>query len=131
MSIPAFTDMLLVAAGGMLGCLCRYIIQESGVAGLDKDFITAGINIAGCLIIGIVWSIFAHFDIGYRWRLFILTGLLGGYTTFSTFSLDIVGMIHDGMLTRSMLYLSLSLCGGLMACASGIFITSRILKIIS
>lgn len=88
----------VIGLGGALGALLRYVI-----GGLDYRFSngvfpisTLVVNISGSLLIGFFWGIFERFVIMPEIRLFIFIGILGGYTTFSTFSLETFNLINDG-----------------------------------
>ena len=82
---------LIVFAGGGLGAAIRHGINVAGLRTMGPDFpyATMFINITGSMIMGAVAAYFAFKgDASQHWRLFLTTGILGGYTTFSAFSLD-------------------------------------------
>lgn len=88
----------IIGLGGAAGTLLRYI-----VGGLDYRFSngvfpisTLFVNVSGSLAIGFLWGAFERFAIAPNVRLFIFIGVLGGYTTFSTFSLETFNLIRDG-----------------------------------
>lgn len=122
---------LLVAAGGALGALSRFGIQNLSVFRVPTYFHTAAtvvINVTGCLTIGILWALFNHYHVARIWYLFIITGFLGGYTTYSAFTADAMTMIQDGMWLHAALYILVTLVGGLGGCALGLFLTEKLLK---
>jgi CrcB protein len=90
---------LAVFAGGGLGALCRY-----GLAGWVQDatgsFFPWGtfvVNASGCLAIGVVATLLEERSLlGPTWRLFLLVGVLGGYTTFSSFGLETLRLLESG-----------------------------------
>ncbi len=91
---------LLISAGGMIGALLRY-----GVSGLVHRFAegvfpwgTLTVNLVGSFIIGIIWAIAERFTIPASFRLFVLVGVLGSFTTFSTYTLETVNLLRDGEL---------------------------------
>lgn len=96
-----------IAAGGALGAVSRYGISLAAghLIGHGFPWGTLIVNVAGSFIMGILIAIFAHF-----WhppnalRLFFVTGFLGGFTTFSTFSLDIVTLYERGEIVSAVLY---------------------------
>ncbi len=92
------TRFFYIAAGGALGSLARYI-----VGGLDYRFSngvfpvsTLVVNVTGSLAIGFLWGFFDRFVVSPNVRMFIFIGVLGGYTTFSTFSLETFNLMRDG-----------------------------------
>lgn len=88
----------VIALGGAIGTLARYIM-----GGLDYRFSngvfpisTLVVNVTGSLAIGFLWGIVDRFAISPNVRMFIFIGVLGGYTTFSTFSLETFNLMRDG-----------------------------------
>lgn len=88
----------IIALGGAIGTLARYIM-----GGLDYRFSngvfpisTLVVNVTGSLAIGFLWSVVDRFAISPNVRMFIFIGVLGGYTTFSTFSLETFNLMRDG-----------------------------------
>jgi CrcB protein len=82
---------LIVFLGGGVGAAIRHGINVAGLRTMGPDFpyATMFINITGSIIMGLVAAYFAFKgDASQHWRLFLTTGILGGYTTFSAFSLD-------------------------------------------
>jgi fluoride exporter len=82
---------LIIFLGGGVGAAIRHGINIAGLRAMGPDFpyATMFINITGSIIMGVVAAYFAFKgDASQHWRLFLTTGILGGYTTFSTFSLD-------------------------------------------
>ena len=90
-------NMLAVMAGGGLGAGARYLVGLAANAVVPAESVLAGVpvgtlcaNVRGCFAIGVLSCFFSSVDFGGRdtWRLFAITGVLGGFTTFSTFSLE-------------------------------------------
>lgn len=100
--------LLAVAIGSALGGVARFIIGQLFVARFGPGFPygTLFINISGSFLIGIVAELAATraFGMGQTARIFLATGFLGGFTTFSTFSLDMVTLAGDGAALLSVLY---------------------------
>lgn len=127
MSATLVADMVLVAAGGALGCLGRYGMEHLGLF-CNRMYNTVLINLIGCLLIGFVWAVLLQSDANDKWTKFLITGLLGGFTTFSAFSLHPVLMLRQGLYLQSVLYIAITVIGGLAACAAAMLGTERILK---
>ncbi|MEO6188671.1 MAG: fluoride efflux transporter CrcB [Ginsengibacter sp.] len=116
--------ILAVGIGSCIGGLCRYfltqIIQNKVLS--TFPFGTLAVNIIGCLVIGIVFGLSEKGNFNAEWRMFLVTGILGGFTTFSSFSNESVGMLRDGQLWYAFAYISASVIIGLLATFTGISI---------
>jgi CrcB protein len=78
------------------------------------------VNIIGCFFIGLVWGIsFRSFQENIDWKLFLMTGLLGGFTTFSAFTLESVGLLKEQKMGMFILYVAGSVLIGLLATFAG------------
>lgn len=90
--------ILLLLAGGAFGTLARYSV--SGLvhkyAGSVFPFGTLTVNIAGAFIIGLAWGFFEVREISPNTRTFLFIGLLGGFTTFSTYALETLNLFKQG-----------------------------------
>ncbi len=91
-------DYLIVFFGGGIGAALRYSVGRASSAWLGMDFPgTMFVNIAGSLLMGALAQLLMGMsDDMQQWRLFLTTGVLGGFTTFSAFSLDSAGMLQRG-----------------------------------
>ena len=92
--------LLLFAAGG-LGTLLRYGISSlvQRHAGLSFPWGTFAVNMIGCFLFGVLWSVFENrMDISREIRAVVLVGFLGGFTTFSSFAFEGVGLLREGAL---------------------------------
>lgn len=90
---------LAVATGGAVGSLFRYLVMSrvGHYLGTSFPYGTMVVNIIGSLIMGLVIGYFAKLtDVSQEVRLFFIVGVLGGFTTFSTFSLDAISLIERG-----------------------------------
>lgn len=108
-------QFVAIAAGGALGALLRFWVASGVAAWLGKDFPygTLLINVTGSLAIGILYVLLVErFDINVLWRPFLIIGLLGAFTTFSSFSLETLVLIEAGESLKALLnvLLSVSLC---------------------
>jgi fluoride exporter len=114
---------LIIGLGGGIGSIFRYAVQVFAGRHLTANFPlgTLLVNISGCLLIGILYSLFTRYTaFSVEWRLFLITGICGGYTTFSSFSLESVSLFKQGNYAYFILYASLSFVLGLLATVGGI-----------
>lgn len=123
-----FFDLLLIFIGGGLGALSRFGVTNIGWFDHDKYYYTVAVNISGCIVIGVIWALFQHFQLGAKWYLFAITGFLGGYTTYSAFTLDAIQLVQAGMWLRAIFYICITMIGGLGGCYLGLYVTERLLR---
>ena len=111
-------SFLLVALGGAVGSVLRYS-AGFGVATIWPQQLyiaTVLVNIIGCFLIGCAFAWFVlRPDVSEMAPLLLMTGVLGGFTTFSTFSLDVLRIFNDGQPMQALLYMGATLLGGLLA----------------
>jgi CrcB protein len=121
----AWLVLAVISAGGVAGTLTRYGLTEafpSTAAGFA--WATFGINVSGCLLIGVLMVLVT--DVWPTRRLlrpFLGTGVLGGYTTFSTYILDIQHLLAAGAARTALAYLAGTLLTALAAVYAGITLT--------
>ncbi len=112
---------LIVFLGGGLGAALRHGVNllSARLLGGGFNYATLFENVSGSFVMGLLVGYFAFKGgASQHWRLFLTTGILGGYTTFSAFSLDAVLLYERGELGLAALYVALSVAlsiGGLMA----------------
>jgi CrcB protein len=116
---------LLVFIGGGLGAMARHGINRAGLAVLGPGFPwwTFGVNVAGCFLIGLAAGLFGALETGHNARLFLITGVLGGFTTFSAFSLDALTLWERGAQLQAGLYILGSVILSLLAAAIGLMLS--------
>ena len=107
------TAALLVAAGGAIGALLRYAVSLL----VGGALATLTVNLAGGFAIGLLAAAIPVEQAGLR--LLLLTGLLGGFTTFSAFSADTLAMLQRGEIAAAAAYVAASVLLSLAACAAG------------
>lgn len=115
---------LFIGLGGFLGSVSRFYLSTivHRASGMEFPYGTMAVNIIGCFLIGFLITMFQeHFIQNPNVRLFLVIGLLGGFTTFSSFSLDTIEMIKSGHLSGAGLNIALSLAGCLIATWIGIY----------
>lgn len=109
------TSVLLVALGGGLGSAARYLMVLGVGRWLGTGFPwgTLSVNLLGCFLMGLLTALFAGpLPVSSETRLFLTTGLLGGFTTFSAFGLDASGLIDRGDSGAALMYLAGSVALG-------------------
>src|SRR5262245_56874482 len=102
---------LIVFLGGGLGAMLRHGVNLAGLRLLGPNFPYATMfeNISGSLVMGVLVGYFAFkLNVSQHWQLFLTTGMLGGYTTFSAFSLDAAVLYQRGDLGLAALYVLVS-----------------------
>ncbi len=117
--------LLLVALGGAIGAGCRHLVNLGVMRfyGSGFPFATMFVNVAGGLLMGLTAGYFAlrYTGGGQGARLFLTTGILGGFTTFSAFSLDAVILWERGDLFAALAYVVLSVLLSIAALAAGLY----------
>lgn len=118
------THLLLVAAGGALGASLRHLfgLGVMRLLGIGFPFGTLGVNIVGSFLMGtlIAWLAFKSEGGGQAVRLFLATGVLGGFTTFSAFSLETILLWERGQAGLAATYVATSVVLSIMALAAGL-----------
>lgn len=112
--------LLQVALGGALGASARYLTNVAAMRLLGPGFpwATAAVNIAGSFLMGVLVVTLAHKD-ATRLAPFLMTGVLGGFTTFSAFSLDALTLWERGQAGLAALYVAGSVALSLLAIVAG------------
>jgi CrcB protein len=119
-------NYLLVFVGGGLGASLRHFINVTCAKciGVSFPWGTFIINITGSIVMGLIAGYLAfRGEAAQPWRLFVMTGILGGYTTFSAFSLEFATLYERGNMTAAFGYVSASVVLGLLAVFAGLTIT--------
>jgi len=114
-------NLLLVGAGGFIGSVLRYQISLAFFHRIGNEFPTGTliVNLVGSFLIGILLS--GAMKSSHSWTLLLVTGFCGGFTTFSTFAIENIKLIENENWNISILYLTLSLIGGIGLCLLGHF----------
>jgi fluoride exporter len=106
----------LIALGGALGSVLRYLM----VSAIGAPLGTLAVNVLGSFVIGVL---FVLLDARTGWQLLLMTGLLGGFTTFSAFSLDTLKLVEQGQVLQAVGYVLGSVVLSLAAVALGVALT--------
>tara|TARA_R110000824_G_scaffold399843_1_gene605931 strand:+ start:17416 stop:17796 length:381 start_codon:yes stop_codon:yes gene_type:complete len=123
--------LLAVALGGALGASGRYLfgLQMLRLMGPNFPWGTLGVNIIGSFVMGILAEGLAlRFNVSAEMRSFLMTGLLGGFTTFSAFSLDAGNMIERNDFALAGLYIAASVIGSIAALFLGLYAVRTVLS---
>jgi fluoride exporter len=109
--------LLVIAAGGAAGAAARYLIgQQWPTPAGTFPWSTLTVNLLGCALIGILMVLITEVWSGRRLiRPFLGTGVLGGFTTFSTYTIDIQRLVAGAQVDIALLYLTLTPIGALLA----------------
>jgi|SRR6185503_8170887 CrcB protein len=121
--------VLASAAGGTLGTIARYAVGVISLRLLGSGFPygTLFINISGSFLIGVFAELFAlRWNASQEMRAFLTVGICGGYTTFSTFSLDFSVLLGRGHLLLGLLYVFASVIVGILALYGGLYLIRAI-----
>jgi CrcB protein len=115
-------NYLLVMLGGAIGSVARFGVGKLtlGWFGPNYPWGTLTVNLVGGLLMGLLVGVLARVSASDQWRLFAAIGVLGGFTTFSSFALDTVNMVQRGDLVGALGYILLSVAGAVLGVFAGI-----------
>ena len=121
-------DLILVAAGGAIGAGLRHLVSKAALALAPLSFPwgTWLINVTGCFAIGIVAGLAGGGSLSPSARLFVATGVLGGFTTFSAFGLESHALLTAGRLPAAIAYVLGHVVLGIAGVSMGIAISRRL-----
>lgn len=120
--------LLFVAIGGALGSILRYGLSGSSHRHLDGVFPwgTLTVNLIGSFLIGLLWGAFEETTVSPNIRTFLFIGVLGGFTTFSSYSLETFSLLREGETRLALTNILVSNVAGLGLCLLG-FATSKLM----
>ena len=115
-------QLFLVMFGGAVGAGLRHLVGRAALvlAGPNWPWGTLTVNLAGGLAMGLLAGTLARTGGSENVRLLLGVGVLGGFTTFSAFSLDVANMIERGALVPAALYVGVSVIGAILALFAGL-----------
>ena len=123
------TKIGMIAIGGAFGSVARYLINISPLGSIfDKfPFPTFLINILGSFLIGFCVFFFAdRYDVGENVRMAVIVGFLGAFTTFSTFEMDLYGLLRERYFMTAFTYMLFSVVAGFVGLLVGVNLAKRI-----
>ena len=117
--------LLLVGFGSFIGGVFRYVISTPFLHKYPHGFPwgTFMVNILGCLLIGILYGYADRWAFPKEWRMFLAVGVLGGFTTFSSFSNETVTLVQNGAYGNAIMYVLSSVLLGIGATFLGVWLT--------
>lgn len=116
-------SILAVALGGALGAVCRYLLGNavSKAVGSALPWGTFFINLSGCFAMGLLMTLIVERELlPAAWRLFLCVGLLGGFTTFSSFGYEALMLLLEGNIAAAAGYAGSSVILGMLAAGAGV-----------
>ena len=117
-----------VMIGGAIGAGARHLVGQAMLARIGPGFpwSTLSINIVGSLLMGLLVGALARGDGADATRLFVGVGILGGFTTFSSFSMEFWMLFERGQNAQAAAYILASVIGAIAACGLGLFIVRQV-----
>lgn len=116
-------NIVLIALGGALGAVSRFLLGNavSQAVGSALPYGTFVVNVIGCFAMGLLMTIIVDRELlPASWRLLLCVGLLGGFTTFSSFAYEGLMLLNEGRLLAVLAYVGGSVGLGLVAAAAGV-----------
>ncbi len=127
--MDTFYKILSIGAGGAAGAVARYLVNISPLSRVFEKFPlpTFFINISGSFLIGFLLIVLTDkMNVGENFRMAALVGFLGAFTTFSTFELELYGLVKDGAYLIAFGYFFLSVITGFIGVVAGITLAGKL-----
>ena len=122
--------LLAVAIGGAIGAIARFQLSQSFIKSFSGDFIynIMVANIVGCFLMGVCYEFMTlKMNVGLEWRAFFMVGVLGSFTTFSSFALDVFILVERGNFLNAGMYILSSVLFSIFGLFVGIYIMRTII----
>ena len=125
-------NYILLAAGGAIGTILRYSMSGLTYRMVNSVFPwgTMVVNLTGSFAIGLLWGFFEIQNISSNMRNFLFIGILGGFTTFSTYALESLNLFRDGEIKLAMTNMLISNICGLILVFAGFVLSKYIINLI-
>lgn len=120
------SEISLVACGGAIGASLRFMVGrfcDVTWKGANFPIATLTVNIVGCILVGVIAGATLRHETTPLLRIFLVTGILGGFTTFSAFGLETVTLLKSGHVATSLFYALTSVIGGCAGVLLGLALT--------
>lgn len=116
---------LFIAAGGAIGAILRYLVSGFviKITGAEYFWGTVAVNLIGCFLIGLAWGVFSNLEINPNIKMFVFTGFLGAFTTFSTFAIDNFHLYRNGELPLLAVNVAVSNITGIFLVFAGYYVS--------
>jgi fluoride exporter len=122
--------ILLIAIGGAIGSVSRYSLAGLvyRLFGSVFPWGTLAVNLIGSLVIGFLWAAFERAAVGSNMRMFVFVGILGGFTTFSSYTLETFNLLREGETRLAITNMAVSNLVGVAAVFIGFMVFRYIAK---
>ncbi len=118
-------DIFLIAGGGAVGAVLR-VLLSTRLGGVFPYMGTFAVNVLGCLSIGACWAYAEQKGLPVEWRLFLVSGGLGAFTTFSTYGLDTFRLAQEGEQLKAVLYMLGTNIIGVGCVVLGVYVVNKL-----
>ena len=122
--------LIAVAIGGAIVAIARFQLSQSFIKSFSGDFIynIMVANIVGCFLMGVCYEFMnLKLNVGLEWRAFFMVGVLGAFTTFSSFALDVFILVERGNFLNASMYILSSVVFSIVGLFVGIYIMRTII----
>ena len=121
-------ELLAIGLGGAVGALCSYgvTLWANSLVGINFPYSTLIINVLGSFAVGLVFILLVERNLlAPIWRSVLMVGFLGAFTTFSTFSLQALGLMEEGRYMGALGYIASSVITCILATALGMYLARQ------
>lgn len=126
--MPGWLQIMMVGAGGALGAIFRFLLQYCFSGMPHRQWVIVAVNLTGSALIGAAWALAGRFGPSLFINQWLIAGLLGGFTTYSTFAWDSFDLVRNGRTLEAAIYVAITVIGGFLLCALAFNCTGKLLK---